>query len=44
MDILIGCVFFTGKMAFDGHDTRQIPALGSIMLFYGFKLFTSIDL
>ena len=26
-DIFIRCMFFTGKMAFDGHDTRQIFAL-----------------
>ena len=25
--IFIMCMFFTNKMAFDGHDTRQIPAL-----------------
>mgnify|MGYP006889218365 CR=1 FL=1 len=25
--IFIRCMFLTGKMAFDGHDTRQIPAL-----------------
>ena len=26
-DIFIGCMFLTGKMAFDGHDTHQIFAL-----------------
>ena len=27
MDIFIMSMFFTGKMAFDGHDTRQISTL-----------------
>ena len=30
--IFIRCMFLTGKMAFDGHDTRQIPALIAIRL------------
>ena len=29
--IFIMHVFLTGKMAFDGHDTRQIPALTARM-------------
>ena len=31
-DIFIKCMFLTGKMAFDRHDTRQIFALVIVML------------
>ena len=40
--IFIMCMFLTGKMAFDGHDTRQILALLPLLLLF-FIIFEAVD-